>query len=96
MKNSARFFFLIEELLNEIKGRVGLNQLSDSTIENILGAKDRLSKIELALQAEVLLRIISSSERYIPDVIVKASVRLIYYLEKLNPELKEKLKDIIE
>ena len=84
------------ELLNEIKGRVGLNQLSDSTIENILGAKDRLSKIELALQAEVLLRIISSSERYIPDVIVKASVRLIYHSEKLNPELKEKLKDIIE
>ena len=81
------------ELLNEIKTWIGLHQLSDSSIENILGAKDRLNKIELALQAELLLRIISNSERYTLEVLVKASARLIYHSEKLSPVLKEKLKN---
>ena len=80
------------ELLDELKRRIGLNQLTDISIDNLLGAKDRLSKIELALQSELLLRIISSSERYNPEVLVKASARLIYHSEVLSRELKEKLK----
>ena len=86
--NAARSW----ELLDAMKSRLGLNPLTDHSIENILGAKDRLGKIELALQAELLLRLTSNSETYVPEVLVKASAKLIYHSEKITPELKEQLR----
>ena len=80
-------------LLEESKLRIGLKQLSDLTLENILGAKDRLNKLELALQAELLLKIISTSEKYIPESLVKSSIKLISYCERLDQVTYEKLKN---
>ena len=76
------------ELLDELRARLGLNRLTDHSFENILGAKDKLTKVELALQAEVLLRIISSQESYNPESLIKASTKVIYHSERLSRDLK--------
>ena len=81
------------EHLDTYKSRLGLNQLTDHSIENLLGAKDRLSKIELALQAEVLLKIISTGEGYDPERLVKSCIKVIGYSERLPQDLRDKLKN---
>ena len=76
-----------------MKSRIGLNPLSDHSLENLLGAKDRLTKIELALQAELLLRIISSKAGYNPERLIKTCAKVIFYSERLQGELRERLKN---
>ena len=83
-------------LLEEIKPRLGLNQLSDLSIENLLGAKDRLNKIELALQAEVLLKLISNGDRYEPKRLVNSSLKVISYCERLEADMLGKLKNELQ
>ena len=83
-------------LLEEIKPRLGLNQLSDLSIENLLGAKDRLNKIELALQAEVLLKLISNGDRYEPKRLVNSSLKVISYCERLDADMLGKLKNELQ
>ena len=78
------------ELLDEVKGRLGLHQLTDHTLENIIGAKDEVGKIELALQAELLLKLISRSDGYDPVRLVDATVKVISYCERLNLDLRDK------
>ena len=75
------------------KDKLQLNQLTDLTIESIVGLKDRLTKKELALQAEVILKLTSMSESYCPKQLAKAAVLLVLNSEHLNPELKAKLND---
>ena len=84
------------EILDETKVRIGLSRLTDHSLENILGTKDTLTKLELTLQAELLLRITSTSEGYDPSQLVKASVKLIYHSENLNPDIRERLRREIE
>ena len=82
-------------LLEEFKFKVNMGQLSDLSIENLLGAKDVLNKIELALQAEIILRLTSTSESYCPNQVVRSSIELIGYAETLNETQKIEFKNFI-
>ena len=81
--------------LEELKVQIGLTALSDLTIENILGAKDRITKIELALNAELIHKLAARSEHAYPDKLAKSVVRLIYQSEYLRSELKEAIENVI-
>ena len=76
--------------LEEIKVSLGLAELSDLTLENLVGAKDSLNKIELAIQAELIHKLTTKSEGYCPSQLAKAAVLLVGHSEKLQPNLKEK------
>ena len=84
------------EKLENIKQRFSLNTLTDLTAENLVGVKDDVSKLELALQAELLLKIISESEKYTPERLVKSSLKVISYCERLEPEVYGKIKAELE
>ena len=75
-----------------IKNKLDLNPLTDLTIESVLGLKDRLSKIELALQAEVIIKLTSKSEGYCPKQLAKAAVLLVLNSEHFTPDLNAKFK----
>ena len=77
------------QLLEDTKVKLGYSRLTDSSIESVLGLKERISKIELALHAELILKLTSSSEPYCPERLVKATVKLIGYSERLDPALKQ-------
>ena len=57
-------------------------------MENLIGAKDKLGKIELALQSELLLKLSSKSEEYCPSQMVRAAVKLVCNSEKLEEEVR--------
>ena len=59
-------------------------------MENLLGAKDRLNKIELTLQAELVHRLTSTDAKFNPKELVKRIVKFIGYSERLSPEQKER------
>ena len=82
--------------LNEIKSELNLSPLTDLTLENLVGAKDRLSKIELALNAELILKLTSRSEGYCPEQVVRATIQLIGNSEYLKPELRNNLRTVLE
>ena len=84
------------ELLEGAKLRLDLQPLSDLSIENLLGAKDRVNKLELTLNAELIHRLISCSQTYCPRTMVMASLKFISYSEKLDRTVKEKFNRIIE
>ena len=76
--------------LNELKLRTGIKPLTDLSMDNLLGAKDRLSKIELALNAELLHRLCAlGGKEYCPKLMVRSAVKLIKCCEPLPPELLE-------
>ena len=75
-------------LLEESKRKLNLNNLSDLSIENLIGAKDRLNKIELALQAELILKLTSKSDTYFPEQMVRSTIMMVFNSEKLNDEMK--------
>ena len=76
--------------LEKAKLELGLRNLTDLSIENLIGAKDELSKIELALQAELIHKLTSRKERYCPKGLVRSVIKLIGYSERLSIELKIK------
>ena len=76
-------------LLEENKRKLGLNTLSDLSIENLMGAKDRISKIELALQAELILKLTSRGESYCPEQLVRTAIMLVCESEKLDAAVKQ-------
>ena len=78
--------------LEVIKRRLKLSNLSDLTIENLVGAKDRLTKIELALQAELIIKLTSRNEQYCPEQLAKSAVMLVCNSERLQGEIKEEFK----
>ena len=78
--------------LNRIKASLSLNTLSDNSIENVVGAKDRVSKLELALQAELILKLSTKSDGYCPSQLVRSAVLLVCNSEKLEPEVNERFK----
>ena len=79
-------------LLNDAKANLGLMPLEDFSIESILGVKDRLSKVELALNAELVRRVTSKSEGYDAGQTVKSVIKLIGNAERLNEDLTNKFK----
>ena len=76
------------EKLEQIKFRFGLNVLTDLSIENLVGAKDDISKLELALQSELILKLSTKSDGYNPEQVVRAAVLLACNSEKLDDEIK--------
>ena len=78
-------------IVNEAKHALGMPILADFTIENLLGAKDRLEKIELTLNAEIIHRLATKGDGYCPRQLVKSALELIYHNEKLSTTLKDKL-----
>lgn len=74
--------------LNELKVRLGLSALTDLSIENVLGAKDKLTKIELALNAELIHSLAAVNEHPQPDRLIKSICKRIHYSEYLSPGLK--------
>ena len=79
--------------LEKAKREMGLSNLTDLSLENMIGAKDMVNKIELALQAELIHRLTSKNDKYCPRVLVKTVVKFIGYSERLKPELKGKFDD---
>ena len=82
-------------IANEAKQSLGLHVLTDYSIENLLGTKDRLSKLELAINAEILHKLTSRGEGYCSTQVVKASLKLISNSEKLTPELKRRFDEYL-
>jgi len=75
--------------------KLDLPQLSDLSIENLIGAKEKVTKIALALQAELLHKLTSiGSKDYCPKQLVKSAVKVICCCENLSSDLKEKFKEI--
>ena len=78
------------EELERFKPRAGLTPLTDLSLENLLGAKDHISKIELALQAELLHKLTSINKISCPIRLAKAVVKFIGNAERLTPEMRDK------
>ena len=78
--------------LEEAKTVVGLDNLSDRSINSILGAKGRPNKIELALNAELILKLTTRGEGYDPQQTVRSVIQLIGNSEKLGAEIRDKFK----
>ena len=75
--------------LEDIKIQAGLTPLTDLTLESIMGVKDNIGKIELALQAELLHRLASTSQPYEPHTIVKAAVKFVNTCEQIHATSKQ-------
>ena len=82
--------------VNEAKVMLGMQPLTDFSIENLLGTTERPNKIELAINAEVLHKLASRGEGYRPDQVVRATLQLIKNSEELVPSLRSKLKEYID
>ena len=54
----------------------------------MVGVKDDVSKLELALQAELLLKLSTKSDGYNPEQLVRAAVLLVCNSEKLDDSVK--------
>ena len=83
------------EELERLKTRLQLRNLSDLSLENIVGAKDQVNKIELALQAELIHRLTSTNMRYCPKDLVKKVVKFVGYSERLSVEHKASFDSLI-
>ena len=83
------------KLLEEAKRSLRLNTLTDLSLENLIGAKDRVNKIELALQAELIHRLTSRNITYHPRALVKEVLKLIAHSERLSEDLKIRFDEII-
>ena len=81
--------------LDIAKRALGYHNLSDLSIENLVGAKDRLNKVELALNAELLVKLTSRGEGYCPEQMVRAVIQLIGNSERLQPDVKNKFKSYL-
>ena len=80
-------------VLERAKRGMGFANLTDLRIENLIGAKDRVNKIELALQAELIHKLTSKNDKYCPKALVKSVIKLVGYSERLSTELKGKFND---
>ena len=72
--------------LDEARNILHLPVPSTLSIENILGAGERLDKISLAIQAELLLKLSTKSDGYCPQQLARAAIKLVLSSEKLNNE----------
>ena len=82
--------------MERLKSALNLNNLSDLSIENLMGAKDRLSKLEFALQAELIHRLCSLNVKYCPKNLVKMVKKFIGYSERLSIEQKNLFDEVTD
>ena len=74
---------------------MGLTALTNLRIENLMGAKDKQNKIELALNAELLHKLTSNGDKaYCPLQLVRSTIKVIGHCEKLDSTMKERFKRI--
>ena len=74
---------------------MGLTALTNLRIENLMGAKDKQNKIELALNAELLHKLTSNGDKaYCPLQLVRSISKVIGHCEKLDSTMKEHFKRI--
>ena len=59
-----------------------------------MGAKDKLSKIELALNAELILKLTSKGEGYSSSQLVRSTLQLIGNSERMNQDLRNKFRTV--
>ena len=76
------------EILEQTKQRLNLNVLTNLTIENVIGTKDDVSKLELALQAELILKLSTKSDGYNPRQMVRNAVLMVCNSETLDQETR--------
>ena len=82
--------------LDEAKIKLNLSPLTDLTIENLVGAGDRLDKLELTLNAELLHRLAASGgKEYCPIQVVKMAIKTIGTCECLEGEQLNRFKELI-
>ena len=81
--------------LERIKRKLNMNALTDLSTENLIGAKDNLNKLELALQAELIHRMTSRNETYCPRELVKTVVKFVSTAERLKPNEKQLFNEAI-
>ena len=80
------------ELIERKIDAMGLQTLTEITLEGVLGASDLTSKLSLTIRAEVISRILSKAgQPYCPQGLVTASLKTILTVEKLTQEQKESL-----
>ena len=78
-----------------MKIRLGLNILTDLTLENLLGTKDKLTNLELAMQAELIHKLITfGGKEYNAKVLVKSVLMVILTGEKLTSEQRTLFKSL--
>ena len=81
--------------LEEFKDRVGLSSLTNTTLENILGANESTSKLELALQAELIHKLTSRNKIHCPVLLIKSVANVIANSEFLTKERHDTFKRVI-
>ena len=80
------------ELIERKIDAMGLQTLTEITLEGVLGASELTSKLSLTIRAEVISRILSKAgQPYCPQGLVTASLKTILTVEKLTQEQKESL-----
>ena len=73
-----------------------MKEVGQLTIENVLGAGVHLTKIDLAIRAELTLRLTSGNTNIdCPVATVKNALKMIAIGEKLPPELRIAIKNYI-
>ena len=74
--------------LDEAMNLLQMTLTSPRTIENMLGAGERLDKLNLTLQAELFLKLSAKSEGYCREQMVKSSIALVFNSERLSEDKK--------
>ena len=81
--------------LEELKNRAGLSTLTAITLENVLGADENTSKLELALQAELIHKLTSRGKIHSPLLLARTVANIIANAEPLALEVLNTLKRVI-
>ena len=74
---------------------MGLSTLTRISIENVLGANEATTKIELALQAELIHKLASRNKINCPKQLVKSVAQVIGYSEKLDTVMLQNFKRVM-
>ena len=82
--------------MERLKVALKLNSLSDLSLENLIGAKDRLSKLEFALQAELIHRLTSINVKYCPKNLVRTVKKFIGYSECLSIDQRKNFNEVMQ
>ena len=77
--------------------QIGLDPLSELTMENILGAgNETFSKVAFTMRAELVSRLMTKGGKaYHPLELVRASLKTILNVERLEKQLAEKLTELL-
>ena len=75
--------------LNEARDHLQINSPGTLTMANLVGAGDRLDKLSLALQAELLIKLSGKSDGYCPLQIVRSTIQMVLNCERLGEDQLE-------